>query len=256
MRTIKLLAFAALMSAVAASTASADVELSMHNGLVTIIAKDATVRQILTEWARVGQTRIVNVDRITGGPVTIELRDVTEEQALDVLLRNLSGYMAAPRATPVANGSALDPIVVMPAPAAPRQATSTPPPFVQQQPQREFVPPPVNDDDADDERPAPNVIVPPPQRGVFTPFPQPQVVNPQGAPPPGGAGFVFTPPPNPNEQPVQPTGAPGFQQPPSGPQPASPTGAQPRPGMIAPPPPQPGQPGGVPQAPPRGPNDD
>jgi hypothetical protein len=41
--------------------------LSIHDGRVSIVAKDATVRQILTEWARVGRTKIVNVERIPGG---------------------------------------------------------------------------------------------------------------------------------------------------------------------------------------------
>ena len=63
----------------------------MHDGRVTVVAKDATVRQILTEWARVGQTKIVNVERIPGGPISIELTDVPEAQALDVLLRSVSG---------------------------------------------------------------------------------------------------------------------------------------------------------------------
>src|SRR5215471_6498959 len=57
-----LLALAAFVPA-----ASADVELSIHDGRVTIVAKDATVRQILTEWARVGRTKIVNVERLHGG---------------------------------------------------------------------------------------------------------------------------------------------------------------------------------------------
>ena len=61
-----LLALAAFVPA-----ASADVELSIHDGRVTIVAKDATVRQILTEWARVGRTKIVNVERIPGGPMTL-----------------------------------------------------------------------------------------------------------------------------------------------------------------------------------------
>ena len=52
----------------AVSTASADVRVTMQNGRVSIVAKDATVRQILMEWARVGQTKIVNVDRVPGGP--------------------------------------------------------------------------------------------------------------------------------------------------------------------------------------------
>src|SRR5262249_58111908 len=94
-----------------AATASADVQLTMDNGRVTIVAKDASVRQILTEWARVGHTKIVNVEKIPGGPVTLELRNVTETQALDVLLRNLSGYITAPRAAHAANMSQFHPTI-------------------------------------------------------------------------------------------------------------------------------------------------
>src|SRR5262245_17973370 len=81
-----------------ASNASADVQLTMQNGRVSIKAKDATLRQIMTEWARIGQTKVINVDRIPGGPMTLELTNVTEEQALAVLMKALSGYVAAPRA--------------------------------------------------------------------------------------------------------------------------------------------------------------
>src|SRR5712692_5932625 len=111
---------------VAASTASADVYVAMNNGRVSIVAKDATVRQILTEWARVGQTKVVNVDRIPGGPVTLELTNMPEGQALDVLLKSVSGYMAAPRQTVVAGLSVFDRIIVMPTAAAPRQTMSAP----------------------------------------------------------------------------------------------------------------------------------
>ena len=82
--------------------ASAEVRLVLNSGRVSIVAKDATVRQILNEWARVGQTKVVNVERIPGGPLTLELTDVPEGQALDVLLKQVSGYMAAPRASAVA----------------------------------------------------------------------------------------------------------------------------------------------------------
>src|SRR5215218_4286482 len=80
----------------------ADVHVTMNNGRVTVLAKDATLRQILTEWAKVGQTNVVNVERVPGAPMTLELRDVPEAQALEILLRPLSGYMAAPRAAQVA----------------------------------------------------------------------------------------------------------------------------------------------------------
>ena len=82
----------------AARPPSADVQLTIQDGRVSLVAKDATVRQILAEWARVGQTKIVNVERIPGGPVTLQLTDVPEQQALDMLLRSVSGYLAAPRA--------------------------------------------------------------------------------------------------------------------------------------------------------------
>ena len=209
---------------VAASTASAEVHLTMQNGRVSLVAKDATVRQILTEWARVGQTKIVNVERVPGGPITLELNNVTEAQALDVLLRALSGYITAPRPVAVANLSHFDRIIIMPTLAAARPATSSPPPPVfQQTPQ--FTPTPVADDDADDEKPAPNVPVPGAPRGpVFNTFPQPQTVNPQ-MPQPGVA---------------MPQQAPAGQQTPSGqpsPTPTVPYGGVAVPGMVAPPPP-------------------
>src|SRR3954463_15219904 len=113
--------------------ANAEVQLSLRNGKVTLVAKDATVRQILAEWARVGKTKIVNAERIPGGPLTLELKDVSEAEALDVLLRSLSGYLAAPRAALVADASLYDSIRVMPrvAAAAPRVSapSSAPPPF-------------------------------------------------------------------------------------------------------------------------------
>src|SRR5437899_13101051 len=99
----KSLSGAIVMALLTASVSSADVQLQLHDGRVSIVAKDATVRHILTEWARVGQTKIVNVERVPGGPVTLELTNVTETQALEVLLRSLTGYITAPRTVGVAN---------------------------------------------------------------------------------------------------------------------------------------------------------
>ena len=127
----------------ASSTASADVRVTMQDGRVSVVAKDATLRQILTEWARVGETRIVNLDKIPGGPISLELTDVPEQQALDVLLRSLAGYMAAPRTQVAANLSIFDRIIVMPTLVSARPAASNaPPPPVAQQPQA--MPPPAD----------------------------------------------------------------------------------------------------------------
>jgi hypothetical protein len=111
MKTVKALIIGVATWLLASSTAFADVQLTLQNGRVSLVAKDATIRQILTEWARIGQTKIVNLERIPGGPVTLELINVPESQALDVLLRTVAGYLAAPRPTAVANLSVFDRIV-------------------------------------------------------------------------------------------------------------------------------------------------
>jgi hypothetical protein len=221
---IPIITVAALLAAV--STASADVQLTMQNGRVSLTAKDATVRQILAEWARVGDTKIVNMERVPGGPVTLELTNVPEAQALEIVLRPLSGYITAPRPVEATNLSRFDRIILMPTLASARPVSAAPPPVFQQSPQ--FPPPQSADDDDDDPRPAPNVQVPPPgQRGpVFNTFPQPQVANPQGAP-------------------MQ-QSAPQQGQPQASPTPVAPYGGVSVPGMVAPPPPTPGQVPGTP----------
>jgi hypothetical protein len=208
------------------STAFAEVQLTLQNGRVSIVAKDATVRQILTEWARVGQTKIVNVEKIPGGPMTLELTDMPEQQALDILLRSISGYVAAPRPAAAGNLSNFDRIVVMATTAAPRPAPSASPATPMPQfAQPQFAQPPLPDDDVDDDRPAPNVAMPNPRGPVFNTFPQPQVVNPQ-MPMPGQQNMM------PQQVPVQ--QAPGAY-------PSTPFGGVAVPGMVVQPPQQPGQ---------------
>jgi hypothetical protein len=227
MKTLKPLVIGAAAWLLASSTAFAEVHVTMQNGRVTVVAKDATLRQILTEWARVGQTKIINVERIPGGPLSLEFQNLPEGQALDVLLRSVAGYLAAPRAVAVANLSVFDRIVVMPAAAGPRvpvAASVGAPTF----PQPQFNQPTAPDDEPEEPRPAPGVAVPNQNRSpVFNTFPQqqpPQIVNPQM---PGGVQTT---------QPVQ--------QAPSA-FPTAPAGGVSVPGMVAPPPPQ--QPGQVAQ---------
>src|SRR5690349_11857084 len=115
----------AALTLVFAGAAHADVRVTMQNGLVSIVATDATVRQILAEWARVGQTKIVNAERIAGGPVSLELSNVPEKQALDILLRSVNGYLAAPRPIVDPNASAFDRILVLPTTTPPRSISSS-----------------------------------------------------------------------------------------------------------------------------------
>jgi hypothetical protein len=173
---------AAVLLFAPATPARAEVQLQIQDGLVSLRATNATVREILATWARVGQTRVVNGDRVPGGPLTIQLDNVAEDEALEVILRSVAGYVTAPRATAVASASRFDRILVMPTSAPVRAAASQPPTFVPPpNPQFQmppFQPPVVDDDgdveDADDEEPSPNVVLPTPRGPVFNTFPQPQ----------------------------------------------------------------------------------
>jgi len=117
----------------------------MQNGRVTIVARDVPVRQILQEWARVGQTRIVNAEKLAGPPVTLELVDVPEAQALEVLLRSASGYMVARRPVAMAGASEFDRIMILPTSRGTVTASAAPVPGVM----TPTVQAPVADDDDD-----------------------------------------------------------------------------------------------------------
>jgi len=238
---IPALAVFAIIGLAVAAPASADVHITLQNGRVSIDAKDATLREILAEWAKVGQTKIVNGERVPGGPVTLQLIDVSEAEALEVLLRPLSGYMAAPRAVDVANLSRFDRIVVMPTPAPPPTAARTAPPspvFPQAgQPTFATAPQPMEDEQE-------GVAVPNGNRGpVFNTFPQPQVVNPPAAMPSATPGFVVQPQVPAQPQPQVPNAQPAPVYPGM---PTAPSGGVAVPGMIVPAPQQPGQQQGQP----------
>jgi hypothetical protein len=117
----------ALLIALAAP-AHAQVRLSIANGRVTLFAQNVTVKEILAEWARVGQTTIVNAEKLAGPPVTIELDNVPEAQALDSVLRSAAGYVMAPRAPGAPGASVYDRILIL-ASSRPPAVVATPPPF-------------------------------------------------------------------------------------------------------------------------------
>jgi hypothetical protein len=102
-----------------ASNLSADVRISMHEGQVSLSATDATVAEILAEWARIGQTRILNTERIAPDRMTVDLQNVSEQAALEVVLRMTGGYLAVWRAVDIRDGSSFERIVVMPRGVAP-----------------------------------------------------------------------------------------------------------------------------------------
>jgi hypothetical protein len=242
MRRTLLLAVA--MSVVAAWPAGAqNLKVEFHDGRVSVEATSVPVRTILTEWGKVGGTKIVGADRITGAPITVKLINVTEAQALETILRSVAGYMAAPRNTGI-GASTYDRILVMATTTAPPPvATARPgqqPPSTAFAGTQRFVPPrqrPEQSEPAEQEEPDEN----PPNPPVFT-FPQPgqngfvnqpgQFQNPQ----PNGfnPGAAVVPTTQPATTPAQPQAPIGVSQPGmmvQPPQPTTPT----TPGMIRPP---------------------
>ena len=210
----------AFLAVAAVPAVAGELSLSIANGRVTLIARDVPVHQILSEWARVGQTRIVNGEKVVGPPVTLELRDVPEAKALEAVLRSASGYVLAPRPAAAPGASMYDRIMILATSRAPAVAVSNTPAF-NRPPQPPPMQMPVDDDDGE-----------PKDQGVMPPNVQP-----------GNTPGAFTP-----GQPM-PGPVPGQQTPAQAEQPVL---TAPRPGLIPQPPTVPGQ-GPVPGQPVRKP---
>jgi hypothetical protein len=210
MKILFRLALASALLAAAVPATAGELHLTIANGRVTLVARDVTVREILAEWARVGQTRIVNGEKLLGGPVTLQLENVPEAQALDTLLRSAAGYIMAPRSAASSGPSVYDRIMILATSRAPAMVAAPPAAF-RGIPQPPPVVPDVEPDDDDNDV---NFVAPPPQ-----------AVPGMGVPIPGQNNF---------QQPPQ-FGQPGMNQPPA-------PMTAPRPGML----PAPPQPQGVP----------
>jgi hypothetical protein len=214
------LAFGLPLAAWAQVPTNQNLQLTMQDGRVTIIATDVPLRQILQEWSRVGQTKIINGEKLSGPAVTLQLVNKTEREALDILLRSAAGYMAATRPEGAAGVSAYDRITILATSKAPLATAAAPMPSPQ--PYQRQPPQPVVTED--DDEPV-NVNVPPQQ------MMQPPAVSPfPGAPPAPAAPFAN---PTPQIEGAQPRFQPGMMpmQQPGQPPPQVPM-TSPRPGVL------------------------
>ncbi len=241
-RTLLSVALASLIAAPA--LAQQPLKLTFNDGRVSVDATSVPVRTILTEWAKIGGTKVMGAERISGAPVTVKLVNVTEAQALETILRSVAGYMAAPRNGGTSGPSMYDRILVMatsavapPANAAARPSPAQPNAFAGTQ---RFVPPRQRPEQTEqDEVPEPDEN--PPSPPVFT-FPQP---GQNGFPQPGTftnaptgvsqPGMTMPAPQTITINPANP-GMPGQAVPG---QPTMPVGVS-QPGMMVPGPPPPG----------------
>lgn len=110
----------ALVLAIVVPAGAQSVQVAFHDGRVNVSADNVPLRTILAEWSRVGGTKIVNGDRVGGLPLTLQLDNVPERAALEVILRNVAGYMVGPRASTASGLSMFQSILIVP--------TSTPAP--------------------------------------------------------------------------------------------------------------------------------
>jgi hypothetical protein len=221
MKKLLCLVFGLATVGIASAAVAGELSVKIANGRATVIAKDVPVRQILAEWGRVGDTKVVNAEKVVGGPVTLELIDVPEKEALDILLRTAAGYMAAPRPANLAGASQFDRVIILATSRPPAaNASMTPPPFGRPGVQQIMQPPPDDDDGEPSDQ-----GVPPPVMGPNGPiqqvFPGP-AGGPNGQAPANMPPGSFPVPMGPNGVPVVgPNGVP--VQPPT---------TAPRPGML------------------------
>jgi hypothetical protein len=220
-----------LIGCAALVRAQQPLRLQIAAGRVTLHAQNVPVRTILTEWARLGGAKIVNGDRVVGAPLTLDLENVPERQALDIILRGVSGYMLAAREPGAAGASMYDRIMILPTSAAPRTpAPTTPGPILPNAPGlgRPIGPPRVPGDQDDNDGPngvagnddgvpvpRPVALRPTPNPTGFNSVPLPPIGTPEETPPKTAPGVVSTP--------ANPFGVP--------------PGSSTMPGVIAPPPP-------------------
>lgn len=104
----------ALLLASALPAAAQSISLTLRDGRVTLVTQNATPAAILAEWARQGQVKVVDAERVPGTPLTLQLQNVPEREALDIVLRGAAGYIAAPRTAQVSGTqSRFDRVIVM-----------------------------------------------------------------------------------------------------------------------------------------------
>ena len=204
-----------VLAATASAAGAGDLKLTIARGRVTLIATDVPVRQILTEWAQVGKATIVNGEKLGGPPLTLQLIDVPEQQALDTVLRSASGYVAAQRAAFDPAASVFDRIMILPTSRAPVvSASATPPPFTNNN--RTMMPQPVDDDEPMQPPMMPPNMTPNGMQPAATAVPAQTPGMPTGAQPLTAPRPGMLPPP-PAGQPNPYTTAPPIIRPPGGP---------------------------------------
>jgi hypothetical protein len=132
-RSLTAALLAGLLATVTVSTQAPgprQLELSFdQEGHVTLIANNVTLREILAEWARRGGTRIVNLEKLAGGPIEYPIRfeNAAEMDVMQALLRGVAGKAYVPRVLGTPGASRLEIVHLTPVSNASGALVAAPP---------------------------------------------------------------------------------------------------------------------------------
>lgn len=104
------------------------------DGLVSLVANGATVREILAEWSRLGGSTFVNGERLSGAPMTVQFLHQPEKDVISSVLRQASGFVLGPRRAGSIGASSLEVVYILPT-SNPTAGGYVPSPTVPSRPQ-------------------------------------------------------------------------------------------------------------------------
>ena len=124
-RMSRLLVFGlVLLGFPALACAQQQLELSFSEGRVTLHAQNVPASRILAEWSRLGGTQVLIGEGLSDRVVTLQFTNMLERLVLDVLLRDVAGYVVSRRVDALPGASSFGRILIVPTSSAPIEATS------------------------------------------------------------------------------------------------------------------------------------
>ena len=112
--TPRLVLAAAIVLGLACQAQAQALELQIVNGLVTLDARGVSLKQILAAWTEVGGAQIINADRLSDAPVTLQFTRASERVVLEALLRDVAGYVLGPKSAEATGNAGVGRIVILP----------------------------------------------------------------------------------------------------------------------------------------------
>lgn len=153
------------------------------DGLVTLVAQNVTVREILAEWTRQTGAAFTNAEKLAGDLQTLQYESQPETAVIDSLLRSAAGYFVAPRRGSPVMSSRIAMVYIIP---TSRGTAST---GFASSPSNVFAPPVLTAGSPDDEIPPVTPVAEPGEPGQAAP-PPPGANRPTYLGTPGGIGGI------------------------------------------------------------------